>query len=103
MFRLAPVSVSPTCFLDDWMVVTDPRKPENHHLLGMDPELDTSRISTAIVEYNPETKEATTKSGRKYTLRQRATAPTSRMIDLWRSWGPFLDPEALPVDCTDVC
>lgn len=59
----------------------------NHHVCGMNPYSDESRVSSAIVIFDPITHTLTTSSGRKYTLSGPASnhAEVEYVVKGWKS------------------
>lgn len=65
IWKIGPISEQPSCFIDDWCIKeTD----KGRYFVGTEVPGHTGRVSTAIVEYDPDNKCGRTKSGRVYKL-----------------------------------
>jgi len=66
VWRTPPPSEQPSLSLSRWSVMET--HTGDHHLVGYNLDDHEGRVSTAIVEFDPVTSKATTRSGRIYQL-----------------------------------
>lgn len=91
IWRTADVNTQPALNLVNWRVM---QLGKSRHFVGYCPENEEGRVSTAIVAFDPATRQGMTASGRIYVLRGSAgfDADADYVWAIWRArFGAGLD------------
>jgi hypothetical protein len=85
IWRPAPVDQEPEIVLDNWMIVEAEFQegPPSRHFVGYH---GSGRVSSSIVEFDPQTQRGKTRSGRIYQLTGKPSSHSDALY-VWSWWA----------------
>ena len=95
IWKVAPVEEQPEVSLMSWAVfeVTHPDGKVKRHFAGYNIVDDEGRVSSFIVEWDPEKRRGRTESGRIYELVGKRASLGSAPMYVWNQWVDMLNPK----------